>query len=82
MRWMRSRLYCSGDRAKTGLHVRLALDHGKHPAPVLCRQLLIWWQAHGRKDAAQKPWMVTAEGGWPLPEQAIDPYGVLVAEVM
>jgi len=26
--------------------------------------------------------MVTPEGRWPLPEQAIDPYGVLVAEVM
>lgn len=67
---------------RQGSTIDLPLDHGKHPVPVLCSQLLIWWQAHGRKDPAQKPWMFTAEGGWPLPEQAIDPYGVLVAEVM
>jgi A/G-specific adenine glycosylase len=60
----------------------LALGPGKDHALVLRRQLLIWWQAHGRKDPAQKPWMVTAEGSWPLPDQALDPYGVLVAEVM
>jgi len=60
----------------------LALGPGKDHALVLRRQLLIWWQAHGRKDPAQKPWMVTAEVSWPLPDHALDPYGVLVAEVM
>jgi A/G-specific adenine glycosylase len=60
----------------------LAIDPGKDHASVLRRQLLTWWQAHGRKDLAQKPWMVAADGCWPLLEQALDPYGVLVAEVM
>jgi mutator protein MutT len=46
------------------------------------RALLQWWQQHGRRAPDLKPWMVTPEGRWPLPEQAIDPYGVLVAEVM
>ena len=60
----------------------LALDLGKDHALVLRRQLLTWWQAHGRKDPAQKPWMVMADGCWPLLDQALDPYRVLVAEVM
>jgi A/G-specific adenine glycosylase len=60
----------------------LALEPGKDHALVLRRQLLTWWQAHGRKDPAQKPWMVKADGCWPLLDQALDPYRVLVAEVM
>lgn len=60
----------------------LALEPGKDHALVLRRQLLTWWQAHGRKDPAQKPWMVTADGCWPLLDQTLDPYAVLVAEVM
>ena len=48
----------------------------------LAAALLQWWQQHGRRAPDLKPWMVTPEGRWPLPEQAIDPYGVLVAEVM
>ena len=60
----------------------LALEPGKDHALVLRRQLLTWWQAHGRKDPAQKPWMVTADGCWPLLDQLLDPYGIWIAEVM
>ena len=45
-------------------------------------QLLGWWQACGRRDPAQKPWMFTAEGTWPLPEDNLSPYGIWIAEVM
>ena len=45
-------------------------------------QLLGWWQACGRRDPAQKPWMFTADGTWPLPEDSLSPYGIWIAEVM
>ena len=45
-------------------------------------QLLGWWQACGRRDQAQKPWMFTADGTWPLPEDSLSPYGIWIAEVM
>ncbi len=45
-------------------------------------QLLSWWQACGRRDPAQKPWMFTADGTWPLPEDNLSPYGIWIAEVM
>ena len=45
-------------------------------------QLLGWWQACGRRDPAQKPWMFTADGTWPLPEDCLSPYGIWIAEVM
>ena len=45
-------------------------------------QLLGWWQAYGRRDPAQKPWMFTADGTWPLPEDSLSPYGIWIAEVM
>ena len=45
-------------------------------------QLLGWWQTHGRRDPAQKPWMFTKDGPWPLPEGSLFPYGIWVAEVM
>ena len=45
-------------------------------------QLLGWWQAYGRRDPAQKPWMFTADGTWPLPEDNLSPYGIWIAEVM
>ena len=45
-------------------------------------QLLGWWQACGRSDQAQKPWMFTADGTWPLPEDSLSPYGIWIAEVM
>ena len=41
-----------------------------------------WWEVHGRKDPALKPWMFKADGLWPDPDDLLDPYGVLVAEVM
>ena len=45
-------------------------------------QLLDWWQIHGRKDPAQKPWMFKADMSWPLPEDSLSPYGIWIAEVM
>ena len=45
-------------------------------------QLLGWWQTHGRRDPAQKPWMFIKDGTWPLPEDSLFPYGIWVAEVM
>ena len=45
-------------------------------------QLLAWWQHHGRKDPAQRPWMFMADGRWPAETQALDPYGIWIAEVM
>ncbi|WP_415408817.1 8-oxo-dGTP diphosphatase MutT [Synechococcus sp. A10-1-5-9] len=51
-------------------------------APELSKSLLAWWEVHGRKDPALKPWMFTKDVRWPEPSQPLDPYGVLVAEVM
>ena len=31
-------------------------------APELRRTLLAWWEVHGRKDIAIKPWMFTVDG--------------------
>ena len=45
-------------------------------------QLMGWWQACGRRDPAQKSWMFTADGTWPLPEDNLSPYGIWIAEVM
>ena len=47
--------------------------------PELSRILLAWWELHGRKDPALKPWMFTPEGAWPLPEVLLDPYGIWIA---
>ena len=60
----------------------LELNDGKFQSAVLCRQLLRWWQFHGRKDASLKPWMFTADGRWPAPNDLLAPYPVLVAEVI
>ena len=46
------------------------------------RALLSWWQAHGRRDPEQKPWMVTAKQTWPRPHEVLSPYGIWIAEVM
>ncbi|QNI84024.1 A/G-specific DNA glycosylase [Synechococcus sp. PROS-7-1] len=46
------------------------------------RALLSWWQAHGRRDPEQKPWMVTADQTWPRPDEVLSPYGIWIAEVM
>ena len=44
--------------------------------------LLSWWQAHGRRDPQQKPWMFNPAGGWPEADHQLDPYGIWIAEVM
>jgi A/G-specific adenine glycosylase len=51
-------------------------------APALQASLLVWWELHGRCGLDQKPWMVIAAGRWPKGGEALDPYGVFVAEVM
>ena len=51
-------------------------------APELCSSLLAWWEMHGRKDPALKPWMFTPEGKWPEPCEHLNPYPIQVAEVM
>jgi A/G-specific adenine glycosylase len=50
--------------------------------PELRQQLLAWWRQHGRRAPEQKPWMVTPDGRWPEPGEAIDCLGTWVAEVM
>ena len=44
--------------------------------------LLSWWEVHGRRAPDQKPWMFMADGRWPAGTQALDPYGIWIAEVM
>ena len=51
-------------------------------APELSHSLLAWWVVHGRKDPALKPWMFTADGQWPAPDEALNSYPIHVAEVM
>jgi A/G-specific adenine glycosylase len=51
-------------------------------APELRRQLLAWWEQHGRRDPEQKPWMVSARGRWPEPGEPLPALGPWVAEVM
>lgn len=48
----------------------------------LSGSLLSWWQAHGRRDPVQKPWMFKPAGGWPEADTQLDPYGIWIAEVM
>ena len=50
--------------------------------PELSRSLLAWWEVHGRKDPAFKPWMFTPEGKWSKPYEHLNPYPIQVAEVM
>ena len=47
--------------------------------PELRRQLLAWWEIHGRHAI---PWKLRPNGSRPADGEAIDPYGVFVAEVM
>jgi len=47
--------------------------------PELRQQLLAWWQIHGRHGI---PWKLTAQGERPADGEPLDPYPVLVAEVM
>jgi len=51
-------------------------------APELRRTLLAWWEVHGRKDIAIKPWMFTVDGRWPEQHEDLSPYGIWIAEVM
>ena len=51
-------------------------------APELSHALLAWWEVHGRKDPALKPWMFTKDGRWPEPDENLCCLGVWVAEVM
>jgi len=51
-------------------------------APIMRKPLLCWWELHGRRGMDHKPWMVSSAGRWPESGEAIDCFGVLVAEVM
>ncbi|MFM7733562.1 MAG: A/G-specific adenine glycosylase, partial [Cyanobium sp.] len=61
-----------------------ALDSGglAAPVPLLRKQLLDWWQVHGRRSIDQKPWMFTPDGGWPDEGEELCCLGTWVAEVM
>ncbi|MFU8883881.1 MAG: 8-oxo-dGTP diphosphatase MutT [Cyanobacteriota bacterium] len=48
-------------------------------APELRRLLLAWWELHGRHTI---PWKLRLDGNRPADGEAIDPYGVVAAEVM
>jgi A/G-specific adenine glycosylase len=50
--------------------------------PLLRSQLLAWWQAHGRREPEQKPWMFAAGGRFPDPGEALPLIGIWCAEVM
>ena len=41
-------------------------------APELSQSLLAWWEVHGRKDPALKPWMFTKDGRWPEPHEHLN----------
>ena len=45
----------------------------------LRRCLLAWWEVHGRHEI---PWKLHPNGSRPADGEALDPYGVFVAEVM
>ena len=45
----------------------------------LRRDLLVWWQRHGRHTI---PWKLRADGGQPADGEPLDPYPIWVAEVM
>lgn len=47
--------------------------------PELRQRLLAWWDVHGRHAI---PWKLRHDGSRPADGEAIDPYGVFVAEVM
>jgi len=51
-------------------------------APELSQSLLAWWEIHGRKDPALKPWMFTKEGRWPEPHEHLNVLECWIAEVM
>ena len=51
-------------------------------APELSQSLLAWWEIHGRKDPALKPWMFTKDGRWPEPHEHLNVLECWIAEVM
>ena len=51
-------------------------------APELSQSLLAWWELHGRKDPALKPWMFTKDGRWPEPHEHLNVLECWIAEVM
>lgn len=51
-------------------------------APELSSSLLAWWEVHGRKDPAIKPWMFTKDGRWPEPHEHLNVLECWIAEVM
>ena len=51
-------------------------------AVSIAEALLGWWEIDGRRNPDQKPWMITRAGSWPSPGEDLDPYGILIAEVM
>ena len=51
-------------------------------APELSQSLLAWWEVHGRKDPALKPWMFTKDGRWPEPHEQLNVLDCWIAEVM
>jgi A/G-specific adenine glycosylase len=51
-------------------------------APRLRRQLLDWWQVHGRLRIEQKPWMFATGGRFPDAGESLPPFGIWCAEVM
>jgi A/G-specific adenine glycosylase len=48
-------------------------------APALREALLSWWESHGRHDI---PWKLRPDGHRPRDGEALDAYGILVAEVI
>jgi A/G-specific adenine glycosylase len=51
-------------------------------ASDLTDALLAWWEVHGRKDPALKPWMLTKDGRWPEPQEHVSVFECWIAEVM
>ena len=51
-------------------------------AAELSHSLLAWWEVHGRKDPALKPWMFTKDGRWPEPHEHLNVLECWIAEVM
>jgi len=58
------------------------LNDRKVQALELSRSLLAWWEVHGRKDPALKPWMFTKDGRWPEPHEHLNALECWIAEVM
>ena len=50
--------------------------------PELSRSLLVWWEMKVRLDPEQKPWMLTVDQTWPLPEDCLSTCRIWIAEVM